>query len=70
MYLARPVSAQDRTRHTNIETAERVITYCGSGNAASGDALALVLLGATNVAAHDGSPAEWASDPSLPLEVD
>ena len=56
--------------HTNAENAERVITYCGSGIAASGDALALVLLGATNVAVYDGSLAEWASDPSLPLEVD
>ena len=56
--------------HTNAENAERVITYCGSGIAASGDALALVLLGAKNVAVYDGSLAEWASDPSLPLEVD
>jgi thiosulfate/3-mercaptopyruvate sulfurtransferase len=59
-----------RFAHTNAEKAERVITYCGGGMAASGDALALTLMGVENVAIYDGSLAEWAADPSLPLEVD
>ena len=46
---------------------ERVITYCGGGIAASGDALLLTLLGAENVALYDGSMTEWAADSSLPL---
>lgn len=49
--------------------ADRVITYCGGGIAASSDALALVALGVENVAVYDGSLAEWTADPSLPLET-
>jgi len=49
--------------------AEHVITYCGGGVAAASDALALHLLGHRDVAVYDGSMAEWAADPSLPLVV-
>jgi thiosulfate/3-mercaptopyruvate sulfurtransferase len=59
-----------RFAHTNAENAQRVITYCGGGIAASGDALALTLMGVKNVAIYDGSLAEWAADPGLPLEAD
>jgi thiosulfate/3-mercaptopyruvate sulfurtransferase len=48
--------------------AERTVTYCGGGIAASSDALALTLLGVPNVAIYDGSLSEWAADPTLPLE--
>jgi thiosulfate/3-mercaptopyruvate sulfurtransferase len=51
-------------------SADRVITYCGAGIAASSDALALMLLGKTNVAVYDGSLAEWTADPALPMEKD
>ena len=47
--------------------AERAITYCGGGIAASTDAFLLTLLGAKNVALYDGSMTEWAADASLPL---
>ncbi len=47
----------------------RKITYCGGGIAATGDALALYLLGETDVAIYDGSLREWTSDETLPLEV-
>ena len=49
--------------------AERVITYCGGGIAASADALALTLLGVRNVAVYDGSLSEWTADPTLPMET-
>ncbi len=51
-------------------SADRVITYCGAGVAASSDALALILLGKKNVAVYDGSLAEWTADPALPMEKD
>jgi thiosulfate/3-mercaptopyruvate sulfurtransferase len=46
-----------------------VITYCGGGIAASADALALVMLGHTDVKLYDASMSEWAVDPSLPMET-
>jgi len=50
-------------------TDKRVITYCGGGIAASADALALVMLGHTDVRLYDASLSEWATDPSLPMET-
>ncbi len=50
--------------------AERIITYCGSGIAASNDAFALALLGHDNVAVYDASLSEWGYDDSLPMEKD
>jgi thiosulfate/3-mercaptopyruvate sulfurtransferase len=50
-------------------SADRVITYCGGGIAASGVAFALRLLGYADVAVYDASLEEWATDPSLPIEV-
>jgi len=49
--------------------AERVITYCGGGIAASSDAFVLTLLGHDGVAVYDASLSEWAADPSLPMET-
>jgi thiosulfate/3-mercaptopyruvate sulfurtransferase len=49
--------------------AERVITYCGGGIAASSDAFVLTLLGHDRVAVYDASLSEWAADPSLPMET-
>lgn len=48
--------------------AERVICYCGGGISATMIALALVRLGHPSVAVYDGSMAEWARDPALPME--
>lgn len=52
-----------------IESGQRVITYCGGGIAATCDAFVLHLLGHHDVAVYDGSLAEWSSDPSLPMEA-
>lgn len=44
-----------------------IIAYCGGGIAAAADALALAVLGRTDVAVYDGSLNEWAADESAPL---
>lgn len=49
---------------------ERAICYCGGGISATMDALALVRLGHPSVGVYDGSMAEWARDPALPMEQD
>jgi thiosulfate/3-mercaptopyruvate sulfurtransferase len=37
---------------------------------ASGSALALTMLGVSNIAVYDGSLSEWSADPALPLLVE
>ncbi len=49
--------------------AERVITYCGGGIAASSLAFVLHRLGHPSVAVYDGGLLQWCADPSLPLEM-
>jgi thiosulfate/3-mercaptopyruvate sulfurtransferase len=46
-----------------------VILYCAAGIAATSDALALTLLGHTNVSVYDGSLNEWAADPDAALTL-
>jgi thiosulfate/3-mercaptopyruvate sulfurtransferase len=50
-----------------VDDPSRIITYCGGGIAAASDALALALLGRTDVAIYDGSLNEWAADVDAPL---
>ncbi len=52
------------------DPAQRVVTYCGGGIAASNDAFVLSMLGYQNVAVYDASMSEYAADPSLPLVAD
>ncbi len=59
-----------RRRFKSVGAMDRsVITYCGGGIAASADALALVMLGHTDVKLYDASLSEWAKDPALPMDV-
>jgi len=61
---------QLRQKFTAVGAMDRkVITYCGGGIAASADALALVMLGHTDVKLYDASMSEWAKDDTLPMEV-
>lgn len=53
-----------------VPDAKRVVTYCGSGIAASDAALALALIGQDDVAVYDGSMSEWGYDETLPMEAD
>lgn len=46
-----------------------VITYCGSGIAATADTLVLTMLGHDNVRLYDASLSEWARDPVLPMQM-
>jgi thiosulfate/3-mercaptopyruvate sulfurtransferase len=52
-----------------LNAGGRIVTYCAAGIAASADALALTLLGHTNVSIFDGSLNEWVSDPNAPVEA-
>lgn len=52
-----------------LDPGKKVITYCGSGIAATWNALILNKLGQHNVAMYDGSMTEWADDPTLPLDT-
>ncbi|MEV7344379.1 rhodanese-like domain-containing protein [Streptomyces sp. NPDC093544] len=49
------------------DTASPVVLYCGGGISAAGAALALTLLGRTDVTLYDGSLEEWSADPARPL---
>lgn len=54
---------------TVLDTADSpVVLYCGGGISAAGAALALTLLGRTDVRLYDGSLEEWSKDPALPME--
>jgi thiosulfate/3-mercaptopyruvate sulfurtransferase len=49
-------------------TAQRTITYCGGGIAATTVAFGLALLGRDNVAIYNNSLMEWSADERLPME--
>ncbi len=57
----------DALNKLGILDADRVITYCGGGIAATLDAFAAKLLGQDNVGVYDGSMSEWVQDENRPL---
>ena len=64
----RPLPELRRKAADALDT-RRVITYCGTGAAASSIAHVLVRLDHTDVAVYDGGLLEWCADRSLPLEL-
>lgn len=50
-----------------LMSADRVISYCGGGIAATVDAFCLALMGHENVAVYDGSLLDWLQDDALPM---
>jgi len=52
-----------------VPSGEPVILYCAAGIAATSDALALTVLGHTNISVYDGSLNEWAADPDAALTL-
>lgn len=52
-----------------VDLARPIVVSCGSGTTACSLALALDLLGATDVSVYDGSWTEWAARPDTPVET-
>ncbi|MFF2054043.1 sulfurtransferase [Leifsonia sp. NPDC058194] len=50
-----------------LAAQDPIVAYCRSGIAAAADALALAVLGRTDVAVYDASLSEWTTDPQAPL---
>jgi thiosulfate/3-mercaptopyruvate sulfurtransferase len=56
-------------KNAGIDPGKPVVATCGSGVTASILALALAVIGQTNVPVYDGSWAEWGQDNGLPVET-
>jgi thiosulfate/3-mercaptopyruvate sulfurtransferase len=56
-----------RERFSDLENAEEVIVYCGSGVSAGGNLLALELAGVKDAKLYAGSWSDWVSDDSRPI---
>ncbi|WP_436521466.1 sulfurtransferase [Actinoplanes sp. HUAS TT8] len=52
-----------------VEDPAPVWLYCGGGISATVVALALAVVGRSDVAIYDGSLEEWSADPALPVEL-
>jgi thiosulfate/3-mercaptopyruvate sulfurtransferase len=68
--VLRPESSLRASFSLALKGQERLILYCGGGVTAAGSALALTMLGVSNIAVYDGSLSEWSADPALPLLVE
>jgi thiosulfate/3-mercaptopyruvate sulfurtransferase len=60
--------AERRLAALGAPAAKRIICYCGGGISATEGLFLLHRLGYANLALYDASMAEWARDPSLPIE--
>ena len=68
MFLS-PREISQKFSEIGADKADRVLTYCGGGIAASATAMLLVMLGYENVGLYDNSMSEWANNPDLPMET-
>ncbi|NJK45226.1 MAG: sulfurtransferase [Pleurocapsa sp. SU_196_0] len=62
----KPADVQ-RERFADLEAAEEVVVYCGSGVSAAGNLLALELAGVKDAKLYAGSWSDWVSDASRPI---
>lgn len=53
----------------DLPHSDKLITYCGSGVAATGVAFAARLAGYRDVSVYMGSLSEWAADPTKPMQT-
>jgi thiosulfate/3-mercaptopyruvate sulfurtransferase len=58
---------EQRERFKELETADEVIVYCGSGVSACANLLALELAEFSNVKLYAGSWSDWISDDARPI---
>ena len=64
-----PDEIAQKFNSAGLNSADRVLTYCGGGIAASTTAMLLTMLGHENVGLYDNSLSEWALDKDLPMEI-
>jgi thiosulfate/3-mercaptopyruvate sulfurtransferase len=60
-------AAAQLERFKNLETADDIIVYCGSGVSAGGNLLALEIAGVRDAKLYAGSWSDWVSDPERPV---
>lgn len=58
-----------KLQEQGVLDAERAVTYCGGGIAATLPAFAAFVAAGVEVAVYDGSLSEWTADESLPVEL-
>ena len=58
-----------KLQEQGVLDAQRAVTYCGGGIAATLPAFAAFVAAGVEVAVYDGSLSEWTADVSLPVEI-
>lgn len=59
----------EKLQEQGVLDADRAVTYCGGGIAATLPAFAAYVAAGVDVAVYDGSLSEWTADDALPVEV-